>query len=75
MCQVTSNPYADAGAVALTDDDFRVGSLSIRSYVRPGKLFTANRDLLVSRVGDLKAGSLERIVQAVVNILQSHTGT
>lgn len=30
------------------DTDFATGSLRVLSYVRPGKLFTANLDLIVS---------------------------
>ena len=48
LCQITINPYADPHAVTLTDDDFLTGSLRTISYVRPGKLFTANRDLIVA---------------------------
>lgn len=38
LCQITSNPYADTLAVALTYDDFLMGSLRTISYVRPGHL-------------------------------------
>lgn len=54
LCQVTSNPYSDPRAAAISDEDFRTGSLRVESYARPGKLFTANRDLLVAQVGELK---------------------
>lgn len=43
LCQITSNPYSDQRAVALSDEDFRTGSLRVKSYARPGKLFTANQ--------------------------------
>jgi hypothetical protein len=41
------------------------------SYARPGKLFTANRDLMVSEIGRLKVAPFQRIVEAVVKILQA----
>ena len=44
-CQITSRPYADSGAIALSESDFISGSLNKASYVRPGKLFTANVSL------------------------------
>ena len=53
LCQITSNPYGDPGALGLTDESFERGSLHRASFVRPGKLFTANRDLMVSEVGGL----------------------
>lgn len=36
-CQITSNPYADAHAIALTDAEFVTGNLQLVSYVRPSK--------------------------------------
>lgn len=68
LCQITSNPYADPRAVALTDDDFLKGSLRTISYARPGKLFTANRDLFVAQVGTLKDEAFRRILDAIVDL-------
>ena len=66
-CQVTSNPYADPNAVELTEEDFAEGNLKRVSYVRPGKLFTANLQLFEGVVGvledDLRAEIVNRIVR------------
>ncbi len=70
LCQVTSKPYADARAVELTDDDFGQGSLRLVSYARPAKLFTAHESLFVSEAGVLSAGSLRRITNEVVSVIQ-----
>jgi len=61
LCQVTSNPYGDPRAILLSDSDFRHGSLRVKSYARPGKLFTANSRLVVSDVGNLKGEALTRL--------------
>ncbi len=53
-CQLTSSPYFDVKAVRLMNTDFKKGSLRVISYARPGKLFTANQELLVSEVGVLR---------------------
>lgn len=71
LCQVTSNPYGDPKAIELTDESFSFGSLRITSYARPGKLFTANRNLMVTQVGSLKKESFKKIVEAVVDILRA----
>jgi len=49
--------------------DFDRGSLRITSHARPGKLFTANEQLIVAEVGLLKAESLKRITDAVAALL------
>ena len=70
LCQVTSKSYADAGAVLLTDDDFAHGSLRLVSYARPAKLFTAHESLFVFEAGVLCAGSLQKIRNEVVSVIQ-----
>ncbi|OGW18195.1 MAG: MazF family transcriptional regulator [Nitrospinae bacterium RIFCSPLOWO2_12_FULL_45_22] len=62
LCQVTSKPYGDTRATKLEDTDFATGSLQVLSHARPGKLFTANRDLIVAQVGTLKSEALSEIV-------------
>jgi mRNA interferase MazF len=71
LCQIISTPYGDPRALPLADDDFATGSLQVASYARPGKLFTAHRRLMVSRVGQLKAQPFQNIIDAVIQILRS----
>ena len=71
LCQITSNPYGDPRAVTLTDADFRTGSLHRTSYVRPGKLFTANSSLMVGQVGDLTEETVKSVVETVIKILRA----
>jgi mRNA interferase MazF len=71
LCQVTSNPYADPGALRIEEADFAQGSLQRTSYARPGKLFTANSSLMIASVGGLKRECHQRIVASVVALLQS----
>ncbi len=70
-CQVTSNPYADPNAVELTDEDFAEGSLKRVSYARPGKLFTANRQLFEGMAGVLEDAPREEIVNRIVQLLRT----
>ena len=71
LCQVTSKSYADASAIQLEDEDFASGSLRLTSYARPGKIFTANESLMVTRVGELKSDSFRKVGEAVISLLQS----
>jgi mRNA interferase MazF len=69
LCQVTSNPYGDPRAIAVTEASFRTGSFRIASYIRPTKLFTANASLIVGEVGVLTEGAFEEIIGAVTSLL------
>jgi len=67
---VTSNPYGDPRAVQFTESSFNTGSLRSDSYARPGKLFTANRALMVAEVAVLNPDARQRLIDAVVKILR-----
>ena len=74
LCQITSNPYGDPRALSLSEESFREGSLRVTSYARPGKLFTANHNLVVGRVGTLTADVIAEIIRAVITILGGTRG-
>ena len=63
---MTSRPYGDDRAIAITDQDFEAGGLRVASVARPGKLLTAHATLLAAEVGRLRANAFERIRQGVV---------
>lgn len=69
LCQITSKAYADTRAIEINAADFSTGSLRITSYVRPGKLFTANESLFVKQVGELNEVSRKKIVDAISDLL------
>jgi len=69
LCQITSKPYSDPQAIELDGSSFASGSLKVVSYARPGKLFTANQNLMVRQVGVLKDSALKQVVDAVIKLL------
>ena len=71
LCQVTSNPYGDRRAIPLRQASFRQGTLHRESFARPGRLFTANRGLMIKQVGVLGPEAIRNIVDAVVELLRS----
>ena len=72
LCQVTSRPYGDPAAITLQDSDFESGSLPLTSFVRPGKLFTANELLLVRTLGRLVPRAHARVANAVIQLIESN---
>ena len=70
LCQVTSNPYSDFHALEITADDFAEGSLMRVSYVRPGKLFTANTSLMERCVGQLTPSKRDSLLERVADLFQ-----
>ncbi len=74
-CLITSNPYADSRAVTLTEDDFVAGGLRLTSYLRPGKLFTANELILGEHLGTLRDETLEKVRATLVAVIQGEAST
>ena len=70
LCQITSNPYGDSRSITITDEDFQEGSLHVTSYARPGKLFTANGELISGQVGMLKTITLGNLIDEIVALLK-----
>ena len=71
LCQVTSNPYGDRGAVSLAPTSYASGGLGRESFARPSKLFTASQSLFVKTAGQLTAPAHRELVERVVAVLQS----
>jgi mRNA interferase MazF len=71
LCQVTSNPYGDPLAIALTGSSFASGGLNRDSFVRPGKLFTASASIVIREAGTLLPVVHRALVQRVMDLLQS----
>jgi len=65
LCQITSNSFASKRAIEISGDDFLDGGLSLVSYVRPDKLFTAEPTIIQKRKGNLKPRRLQMVLKAV----------
>ncbi len=70
LCQITSQSYGDPVALKVDDQDFATGGLHVESFVRPGKLFTADANLILSVEGKLTATAYQRVLNTVVNLLR-----
>ena len=70
LCQITSNPYGDPLSVAITKESFATGGLMRDSFVRPGKLFTANEGIVIRSVGQLSAEAHRAVVETIVTLVR-----
>lgn len=69
LCQITSRSYADTNAVKIQDEDFSSGALLKVSYIRPGKLFTANMSIVDKVVARLKVATHQSVVLQVIRLI------
>jgi len=70
LCQITSQRIRDSYAVAIDEGDFEVGSLRQRSHVRPNRLFTADRQIILYRAGRLKLEKLKEVIDRIISALR-----
>jgi mRNA interferase MazF len=70
LCQITSQIRRDSDAIALENNDFRIGSLRKSSNIRPNRIFTADRQIIQSKVGELHAEKLEAVLDRLITILR-----
>jgi len=70
LSQITSQRIRDKYAVAIEDNDFETGSLKQRSNVRPNRIFTADRHIILYHVGHLKLEKTNEVIERIVDILR-----
>lgn len=70
LSQITSKPYADSSALPISESDFSEGGLRTTSYVRPGKIFTANQGIFVSVAGNLNHEARATVAEAIIALIQ-----
>ena len=70
LCQITSQRIRDRFAIFIGDEDFETGGLKQRSNVRPNRLFTAHRQLVLYQAGHLKPEKLNEVIRKIIDILQ-----
>jgi mRNA interferase MazF len=72
VCQITSKKSrVDSFALILEANDFSSGSLPVDSFVRPNKIFTADKNIILSTAGHLTEEKIREVLNAVITIISS----
>ncbi len=69
LCQVTSKEYADPKAIFVATESYLSGTLDRDSYIRPGKIFTANESIIIKKIAALKAQKIDELLKSVMKLL------
>ena len=70
-CQITSEARFDEYAVELKNEDFKQGGLYQTSRIRPNRLFTADRSIVLYRIGALKEMKMKEVEEKIIKIFKS----
>jgi mRNA interferase MazF len=71
VCQITSKHKSDMLAIPVGTADFTSGGLPVDSFIRPNKIFTADKKLVFSVAGHLSESKTHDAVNAVISIVSS----
>jgi mRNA interferase MazF len=71
LCQITSRATGDRYSIPLEEEDFQTGSLKQSSNIRPNRLFTADRAIVLYRAGSVAEGKVEEVVDQLVAIVRA----
>lgn len=70
LCQITSQSSADPNAVSLTNADMTSGSLVKSGYIRPTRLFTADKNIILRKVAVVNTGKYGQVVQKIWDLIK-----
>ena len=70
LCQITSRNRTDRWSVNITDRDFESGGLKIESFIRPDRIFTADKSLILYKAGRLKLEKINEVEDTLVKIIK-----
>ncbi len=70
-CQITSEARFDEYAIILNRIDFKEGNLHQTSMIRPNRLFTADRSIILYKIGSLKEKKVKEVEEKIIKIFKS----
>jgi len=71
LCQITSKFVKDDYAIGLNNSDFIKGTLNKPSNIRPNRLFTAEKSIILRKIGTVKLEVFEQVVDKLFEIIRS----
>ena len=69
LCQITSSRI-DKYSIKIENKDFKEGSLNVESNIRPNRLFTADKSLVVYKISKLKENKIQEVIKKIEQILR-----
>ncbi len=68
LSQITSQTRLDKYSVILTNDEFETGSLNQMSLIKPHRLFTADKSIILYKLGSLKESKIKEVKEEIIKI-------
>ena len=72
LCQITSQQISDLLSIPLKSSDIEKGSLKFTSNIRPNRLFTADKAIILYKVGSIKELILDSVIEKIIFIMKEY---
>ena len=69
LCQITSQFVKDKYAITLDDSGYSQGSLHKISNIRPSRLFTAEKSIILRKIATVKGEMIKRVINTLFEII------
>lgn len=69
LCQITSQQVRDKYAIQLKDGDYKNGNLSVPSNIRPNRIFTADKNIVLKKVATINETAFSVVVRNIIDII------
>lgn len=70
LAQITSKTVRDHFTIPLNENEFESGSLNKPSNIRPNKLFTCSKNLILYKIGSLKTSKMTFVAESIAEIIK-----
>jgi len=71
LCQITSQQTKDKYAIPIQDQDYIFNKLPVPSNIRPNRIFTADKNIIIKRVSSINEVAFKFVIKKLFEILSS----
>jgi mRNA interferase MazF len=69
LCQITSQQVKDKYAIPIKERDFKTGKLTVTSNIRPNRIFTADKNIIIKKAATLNEAAVNAVIQKIIDII------
>jgi len=69
LCQITSQVHQDNYSIKLENSDFKTGLLNQISYIRPNKIISIDKNIVIYTIGNVKMEKLNEVIEKIIDII------
>lgn len=70
LCQITSQQSSDSYAIELRYTDFINGTLPVDSHIRPSRIFTADKKIIIKKAGTISNTKMKSVIDKINHIIK-----